>query len=112
MSKKGKKEVCPKGMAAEIVAKALTAHPTWNASQISEKYPVAKTTAYRFVKMYRDDPSLLECPKDYVDQKLEEQANSSITEGQIESNRLMFVAGTLFGVVLTMAFYLLNQAGI
>jgi len=52
-------------------------------------------------------------PSDYVIEKLEEQANTPVpNEAQLESNRLMFVAGTLFGVVLTMGFYLLNSAGV
>ena len=109
MAKKGTKERAPKGMAKEIVAKAMAAHPQWGAKQISQNYPVGESTAHKWMKVMRDEA---EQPKDYLDQKLEEQANSSITEGQIESNRLMFVAGTLFGVVLTMGFYLLNQAGV
>lgn len=131
MAAKGTKEKCPKGMAKQIVAKAMATHPQWNARQISENYPVGESTAHKHMKDIRDeqvDPKriyeqakseeretankMLEQPKDYLDQKLEEQANSSITEGQKESNRLMFVAGTLFGVVLTMGFYLLNQAGV
>ena len=52
-------------------------------------------------------------PSDYVKEKLEEQANTPApTEQQLQSNRMMFVAGTAFGVVLTMGFYLLNSAGV
>lgn len=52
-------------------------------------------------------------PSDYVIEKLEEQANTPVpTEQQLQSNRMMFVAGTAFGVVLTMGFYLLNSAGV
>jgi len=110
-------------------------HPRMTVNAISKRYNLPYATLWRhyqtwleltdenpLLRMERvsrvkreaneDGKFVIQQPSDYVIEKMQEQCDSDVTKAQLESNRLMFVAGTLFGVVLTMGFYLLNQAGV
>lgn len=106
MATTGTKERAPKGMAKGIVAKAMTAHPTWNAKQISENYPVGQSTAHKYMKLIRDQSEWM---ADLTENLLTPEETQEMLAGSYETTRqykesdlrIGVVSGFALGVVLT-----------
>lgn len=114
MVTKGTKNRAPKGMAKDIVAKAMAAHPQWNARQISENYPVGKSTVHKHMKNIldkKDEPRRIREQAKSEERELsiklqargnKPKPNLTVSQRYKESDvRLAVISGFALGIIFT-----------
>ena len=98
------KHKCPRGMAKQIVSKAMKQHPKWNSKQISEKYPIGESTCHRWMKILREERELL-------GESLQKAINAHAepTREELKSNRWLVFAGVMAGIALMLMFVIFER---